>query len=582
MTPSRVTLLDGFIDEPSIFGVPPYIAPQLRSAAGAIWEAADENGTELDLRYQTIEDTRHTPQLKRRAAESDILVMITGALVPGKYLRGHPISVREIQEYAERCKGTAILGGPISYAVDKKDIRHVDIFADGDVDAALKAVLTGEAERRLRVLQHSDQRSILGMRSFAEWHRWLLRGAEIVRQHPDFPEPLFAEIETYKGCVRYMNGGCAFCSDVRYGVPKFRGPEQVAEEVAALAELGVRHFRIGGQTCIYCYGSKEVGVTETPKVNPEAIRELFAEVRRAAGPALKVLHVDNANPAVIANHPEEAERATEALVELCTPGNIVAFGLETVDPAVFKANNLNSTPEQIVEAATIVNKHGRERGENGMPKLLPGLNFVCGLDGETEATFRMNLEFLRELKRRGLLFRRINIRQVNPVRRQFSSKVPKEAFRRFKAAVREEIDNAWLQEVAPVGTRLKDVFTEVRVGELTYGRQVGTYALLIGFVEPVALRVWMDAVVVGHGYRSVAGLVHPIDINNLSLRALEQLPGVGRRRAARLAVKRPFKSFAEVEAALDDAAALAALDGTFAFNARARRAAPGATAAAGR
>ncbi len=573
-TPRTVALLDGFIDEPSIFGVPPYIAPQMRSAAGAVWEAADEGGFEVDMSYQTIEDTRHDPRLRRRALDADLLVMITGALVPGKYLRGHPISTREIQEMAEAARGTAVLGGPISYAVDKKTIKHVDIFADGDVDAALKALLTGQAEKRLHVLQHGDQRSILGMRSFAEWQRWLLRGVDIVKQHPDFPEPLFAEIETYKGCVRYMNGGCAFCSDVRYGVPKFRSPEAVAEEVAALAALGVRHFRIGGQTCIYCYGSAEVGLTETPRVNPEAIDALFAAVRAAAGPELKVLHVDNANPAVIATHPEESERATEALVEHCTPGNIVAFGLETVDPVVFKANNLNSTPEQIVTAATIVNEHGRARGENGMPKLLPGLNFVCGLDGETAATYAMNLEFLRDLRRRGLLFRRINIRQVNPVRRAFSTKVPKEVFREFKDKVRTEIDHAWLQEVAPTGTVLTNVFTETRQGRLTYARQVGTYALLVGLVEEVPMRSWLDVVVVGHGYRSVAGLRFPIDINNLPLRALEQLPGVGKRRAARLATKRPFASFDEVAGALDESGQIAPLAEAFGFSAK-RKAPPG-------
>jgi radical SAM superfamily enzyme with C-terminal helix-hairpin-helix motif len=574
MASQRITIVDGFIDEPSIFGVPPYIAPQMRSTAGAIMEAADERGIDIDLRYQTIEDTRHDPSLRRRALDSDLLVMVTGALVPGKYLRGHPISVREIQQLAEGCRGTAVLGGPISYAVDKKDIRHVDIFADGDVDAALKALLSGDASKRLRVVQHSDQRSILGMRSFQEWHRWLLRGASIVRQHPDFPEPLFAEIETYKGCVRYMNGGCAFCSDVRYGVPKFRTPDMVAEEMRALAALGVRHFRIGGQTCIYCYGSREVGVSETPKINPEAIFDLFCAAREAAGPELKVLHVDNANPAVMATHPEEAQRATEHLVDLCTAGNIVAFGLETVDPAVFAANNLNSTPDQVITAATIVNKYGRTRGPNGMPKLLPGLNFVCGLDGETQTSYAMNLEFLRELKRRGLLFRRINIRQVNPVRRPFQMRVPKETFRRFKEQVRTEFDHPWLEEVAPVGTVLTQVFTEVRDGGLTLARQVGTYALLVGLVEEIPLRSWLDAVVVGHGYRSVAALRHPIDVNNLPLRALEQLPGVGRKRAARLAVKRPFATFEDIQRALDEPALLAGLEGKIAFNPTARRKGP--------
>jgi len=563
--PYRVTLLDGFIDEPSIFGVPPYIAPQLRSSAGALHEAAREAGIDLDLRYQTIDETRRRPELQRQAADCDLLVVVTGALVPGNYLRGRPISMREVDAYGEACRGTVVLGGPVTYGLVKASLKHVDLFADGDIDHALHALLTGKAEGRLRVLQHGAARSVLGMRSFAEWQRWLVAGASLVEQHPDFPEPLFVELETYKGCVRYLSGGCAFCSDVRYGVPKFRTPEMLAEEVEALAARGVRHFRVGGQTCIYCYGSPEVGRSETPRVDPEAVRGLFQAVREAAGPGLKVLHVDNANPAVMAAHPEEADRATEAIVELCTPGNIVAFGLESVDPEVHAANNLNATADDVARAAEIVHRRGRARGGNGMPKLLPGLNFIRGLEGETPGTYAMDLAFLHELKRRGLVFRRINIRQVNPVRKRFTTRVPKAAFHAFKREVRESFDRPWLQEVAPVGTVLTDVFTEAREGKMTYGRQVGTYALLVGFVEEVPLRAWVDAVVVSHGYRSVGALRHPVDINRLPMRALEVLPGVGRKRAARLARGRPFQSVDEVRAALDEGHLLDALAASLRF-----------------
>jgi hypothetical protein len=40
-----------------------------------------------------------------------------------------------------------------------------------------------------------------------------------VTKHPDFPHPLIAEIETYTGCVRYVNGGCLFCLEPREGKP---------------------------------------------------------------------------------------------------------------------------------------------------------------------------------------------------------------------------------------------------------------------------------------------------------------------------------------------------------------------------
>ena len=35
-----------------------------------------------------------------------------------------------------------------------------------------------------------------------------------------------------------------------------------------------------------------------------------------------------------------------------------------------------------------------ERGPRGLPKLLPGLNFIAGLNGETDATYDSNRELL--------------------------------------------------------------------------------------------------------------------------------------------------------------------------------------------
>ena len=47
-----------------------------------------------------------------------------------------------------------------------------------------------------------------------------------------------------------------------------------------------------------------------------------------------------------------------------------------------------------------------------MPKLLPGLNFIAGLNGETKETYRLNMQLLNQIKNLGLMLRRINIRQV--------------------------------------------------------------------------------------------------------------------------------------------------------------------------
>ena len=125
-----------------------------------------------------------------------------------------------------------------------------------------------------------------------------------------------------------------------------------------------------------------------------------------------MLHVDNANPSIIAENLEPSEQITKTLVNTLTDGAVLSFGLESADPAVHDANWLNCNTEQLMTAIRHVNEHGRERGPRGLPKMLPGLNLIAGLNGETEATYQMNLKLLRSILQEGLMLRRINIRQV--------------------------------------------------------------------------------------------------------------------------------------------------------------------------
>jgi radical SAM superfamily enzyme with C-terminal helix-hairpin-helix motif len=63
---------------------------------------------------------------------------------------------------------------------------------------------------------------------------------------------------------------------------------------------------------------------------------------------------------------------------------------------------------------------------------------------------------------------------------------------------------------------------------------------------------FVDIKVVDHGYRSVTGVEHPLDLNRASLGALAALPGIGAKRAARIVRARPFHSKRELISALDD------------------------------
>ena len=76
--------------------------------------------------------------------------------------------------------------------------------------------------------------------------------------------------------------------------------------------------------------------------------------------------------------------------------------METADPAVVAANNLKADADEVFRAVEIVNEVGGKRRDN-VPELLPGLNFVCGLAGETEKTYDLNEQFLDRVLKAGSL-----------------------------------------------------------------------------------------------------------------------------------------------------------------------------------
>ena len=513
----RALLLDGYTDEPSCLGVPPFISPYARQTYGAI----DAAGAEAV--YHTIDQWR-AGQVDLDRFE--LLVTIRHVAVPGKYLRGMPASDRELAVIGQQFRGNSILSlGTSGRTIPKDLLDTYDHVVSGDPDACVFDYLRhGDVSERRRTL--------------GEWMRWSLKGVNACRSHPDYGGPLIAEVQMYRGCVRYASGGCRFCIEPLQGEVVFRDPKDILDEVVALANVGVEHIRLGAQTCVYSYMARGVGETETPKPNAEVIAKLLAGISEKARP--KVFHVDNANPAVIAAHPAEAREITKALVEHCTSGNVVAFGLESADPAVAKANNLNAEAEDAFEAVRIVNDLGRVRGASGLPSLLPGINFICGLVGETKGTYSANMEFLQDVLSEGLILRRINIRQVIQSRQEFPGVRLRREFAEFKKAVREQIDLPMLQRVAPDGTVLSNVYAEIVEGGRTFGRQVGSYPILVGLPYHVELGRCFDVAVTGRGPRSVTAILHPTDVNVATLSMLRAVPGIGRKRAMAIVRNRPF------------------------------------------
>ena len=178
-------------------------------------------------------------------------------------------------------------------------------------------------------------------------------------------------------------------------------------------------------------------------------------------------------------------------------------------------NNLNSTPEQAYEAVKLINKYGAEIGGNGMPKFLPGVNILYGLIGESKQTNDENIKWLKRILDEGLMLRRINIRQVNifegtPLHNTVGNKFirkNKKFYWSWRKRIREEVDFPMLKKVAPEGAVMKDVRMEIYDGKTTFGRQIGTYPLIVGVKGRLELGKFYGIKVKRHMLRSIVGEV---------------------------------------------------------------------------
>ncbi len=534
-------VLDGYEDEPAAFGVPPYVGFHIRYVCGVL----EQN--QINYEYITIDQWRQSLDKMDILNESNLLgvICIAGAVVPGKYLRGTPISQRESTEFIRQLPhAIPVLFGGWAVRGWKQQgwlpLRSNLFLAVQDTDATLNTFLeTGKWKHTRRTAD--------------EWTSWAHHGAQskAITQHPDLgtPEkkgPLTYEVEVYQGCVRYKRG-CKFCIEPKKGVPIWRTPQDIIGEVKLALDSGVQHVRLGGMTDTYTYMAEGVKELEYPVPNPEPIAALLHGLREDE--RLNILHTDNGNPSIIAENIEPSEEITKTLVETLSDGAVLSFGLESADPSVHEANWLNCDPSQLKSAIQLINKYGKERGARGLPKLLPGLNFIAGLNGESRESYSMNMNLLTDLRNEGLLMRRINIRQVEG---EGFQEIPHDAFHDFKSQVRETIDRPLLKELFPLGQRLSEVHWETHDGRtrlpihqtsthtdesvhgnpgLTFGRQIGAYPILIGVPYHIPLDTSSEILVTGHGARSITGVEIGIDIQNASEKQFEAIPGIGKKTA---------------------------------------------------
>jgi radical SAM superfamily enzyme with C-terminal helix-hairpin-helix motif len=556
----RVALVDGYVDEPTCLGVPPYVSVYPRYIAGAIWAKSPRT----EILYHTIDQVRESFQQAQHVwSKTDIIILIAGMIVPGKYIGGTPISVREarvlfsVSELEDIPKmlvgpwakfGCGLEGGKL--ALSSETLRPpFDYIVTGDPELVIAEALgsTGNLESANLDLTRKNADEIEG---------FVKRGVSIVQQHPGFSKGhIICEIETYRGCPRFLTGGCSFCIEPLYGLPQQRTPESIAAELRALYKQGIRSFRIGHQADLFTYGSLEMGEVEFPTPNPDVIEDLFSKIRTGA-PELNVLHIDNVNPGTIAHHPHESKKVAKTIMKYHTPGDVAAFGVESTDPEVIRRNNLKADVDEVIDAIQILNEVGRVREPWGLPHLLPGINLLYGLPGESRKTLEYNMDFLNQILAEGLLVRRINVRQVigfpgTGLDRNTGTKVKRYQFFKHREEIRDTIDIEMIRRVAPYGTVIQSVFLDGEAGNSYLLRPLGTYPLLCHMPKGGEDAVPKDIFVVGHGPRSLTVLPFPLNPLQTSISQWRVLPGVGSKRATRIKAAKSLNSIQDVSESLD-------------------------------
>jgi len=482
------TILDGYTDEPAGLGVPPFVGVWPRYVAG-LYPQMPTYLTVDDIRLiryvehvpdvvidppvgrTHIEVLNHTHEAKvcrQILDDTDSLVIVVGVQTPGKYLSARPGTLHEINKLLTSFPTPRILTGPV--LTGGTQVR-------------------GGARPQFPQAEDFAELQPFVFETYDELQPYALRGASLLRQMPHLQDRI-VEIETGRGCPRET--GCSFCTEPIKHTVQWRKAEHIIEEVRLLTELGARAFRLGKQSCIYSYEGGD----------PQKIEALLSGLHALR---LSALHLDNANPAMV------NESRTELFARYLTPGSTAAMGIESFDPEVTRANNLNSTYDMAFDAIGTVNRIGGSRGDNGCHVLLPGINILLGLAGETPETLDRNFAALKRIMDEGWLIRRINIRRVVPFpgtplyehTGQKCLRKHRKYYTPWIEKVRREIDIPMLQKLFPVGTVLTDLCSEVHNSDVTFLRQIGSYPIVVAVQERLPLQERFNVRVTGYMRRSL-------------------------------------------------------------------------------
>lgn len=184
----------------------------------------------------------------------------------------------------------------------------------------------------------------------------------------------FGPIELTRGCIY----ACRFCQTPYFSKARFRhrSVENVAHWAGVMRAAGKRDLRFVSPTSL-SYGSQD------ESVHLDAIEALLARSKEALGPDGRVFF--GTFPSEV--RPEHVTPAAMALIKkYCANDNLVIGGQSGSD-RVLQASMRGHDVEAIIRAVQIALAHG----------LLPNVDFILGLPGETSAELGASVRVMRQL-----------------------------------------------------------------------------------------------------------------------------------------------------------------------------------------
>ena len=112
-----------------------------------------------------------------------------------------------------------------------------------------------------------------------------------------------------------------------------------------------------------------------------------------------------------------------------------------------------------------------------MPKLLPGINIIFGLDGQSDKTLNYNLENFNKILNSENWIRRVFVRKLtSPYGEQFDNYTEKELieFKKWSNQIENDFIIPMLKQVFPIGLEISDLRMEMYKKGNSILRQMAT------------------------------------------------------------------------------------------------------------